>query len=975
MQKVQIDTASWETLNRLLDEALEMPATALDGWLEDLAPEFDGLKPRLRTLLSRAAQVETGEFLHTLPKFDLGPDDLADAGARADQPGDVIGHYRLVRELGSGGMGVVWLATRTDGLITRPVALKLPHGAWKRAGLAERMAREREILASLAHRNIAHLYDAGLTVDGQPYLAIEYVEGVRIDTFCRPLELRARLQLFAQVADAVAYAHGKLVVHRDLKPANILVTTESQVRLLDFGIAKMLDDGEAKETRFTQMSGRALTPDYASPEQILGQPLTIASDVYSLGVILYELLCGQRPYKLQRDSRGALEDAILQAEPALPSDMVTGLQRKALRGDLDTVVLKALKKQPAERYPTVHALLDDIERYLTSRPVLAQPDSRWYRLKKFVARNTLGVSAASAIFLVLVVGAVVATWQARIAKAETARAEQVQAFIASVFRDADPFQGDGTGLSAVQLLLQAERRLAERADASPQLRVEMLTIIGESLFGLQENKETARVIEAALRVQQSIADPDPSISARLHLALSESREMMGRNDEALAQLAKAFAALNAAELGATPLAVRARLHESALGLATNDFAMTERAANQAIVEATRILGADSSEVAMALMFLSKAYLFTERMPEAVEPARKGLDILLARHDGDYAHPEVIDLAPYYANALIHVGEFETAATLLRTLVGNAERVFGADSMLVGGLVSISVPAELERGDLRAAVDLARRSLVSYLKEARPQTGIHAYRARLLGHSLLAARAGDEAVRELEEAMRLSVAAESRSPAAAASLGLALAHVGRFEEAEQQLRLALTEAEPGTRPHHQAQRHLATLFRLQGRSRESLPLLEQAVAAASVVRMQRNDHATGLVESGLARLELGELARAQEFFDRAEASFNEFQPRFVTPQRADLLIGMARVRMQQREFAAALPLLRKADAYWRDFDPQSRWAGEAALWLGRCHMALGEGADGLDALRRAERLLAGSRIPADAALLKLTRITD
>src|SRR6185436_1450027 len=353
MGKHRIDVDGWDTLSRLLDQALELPAPQVDSWLDSLAPEFDALKPQLKRMLSRHASVETGEFLNTLPKFDLPPEDATPP--RTEQPGDVIGPYRLERELGSGGMGVVWLAIRTDGLIKRPVALKLPHGAWKRAGLAERMARERTILASLTHPHIAHLYDAGVTTAGQPYLAIEYVEGTRIDVYCRErrLEARARLQLFAQVANAVAYAHGKLVVHRDLKPANILVTAEGQARLLDCGIAKLLEDGEARETQFTEISGRALTPDYASPEQILGEPLTTASDVYSLGVILYELLCDQRPYKLQRDSRGALEEAILQAEPPSPSERVDARQRRALRGDLDTVVLKALKKKPAERYATV----------------------------------------------------------------------------------------------------------------------------------------------------------------------------------------------------------------------------------------------------------------------------------------------------------------------------------------------------------------------------------------------------------------------------------------------------------------------------------------------------------------------------------------------------------------------------------------------------------------------------------------------
>jgi serine/threonine-protein kinase len=263
--------------------------------------------------------------------------------------------------------------------------------------------------------------------------------------------------------------------------------------------------------------------------------------------------------------------------------------------------------------------------------VLAQRDSRWYRTKKFVARNTLAVSAAAVIAAALIGGAVVAGWQARVALAEKARAEEVQAFIASVFREADPMmQREGKALSAVNLLLQAERRLNERKDATDELRVEMLAIIGESLFGLQDNQESARVIDHALRLQQSIPDAEPVMTARLHLALSQSREMLGDTDAAVAELAKALAALDTATRDAGHLAVRARLHQSALGMVLNDYATTERAARRAIDEATATMGPRSDEVAMGLRFLSKAYIFTDRMPQAVAPARKGFDILLTK---------------------------------------------------------------------------------------------------------------------------------------------------------------------------------------------------------------------------------------------------------------------------------------------------------------------------------------------------------
>src|SRR5208282_3763786 len=256
-----------------------------------------------------------------------------------------------------------------DGLFTRQVALKLIHPALKSRVTSERFAREREILASLNHAHIARLLDAGIAEDGQSYLALDYVAGTPLTTYCdeRRLSVHERLELFRQVLSAVQYAHAHLVIHRDLKPANILVTAEGQVQLLDFGIAKLLSEGEAKETELTQLGGRAMTPDYAAPEQIAGAPVTTAADVYALGVMLYELLTGERPYKLKRDSRGALEEAILQTDSLPPSRVMLSAAAasarsatpiklaRILRGDLDIIVIKSLKKLPAERYATANA--------------------------------------------------------------------------------------------------------------------------------------------------------------------------------------------------------------------------------------------------------------------------------------------------------------------------------------------------------------------------------------------------------------------------------------------------------------------------------------------------------------------------------------------------------------------------------------------------------------------------------------------
>jgi eukaryotic-like serine/threonine-protein kinase len=974
MRKLGIDARRWAELNRLLGEALDQPAAQRAQWIEALAAHFDELKPSLRDLLSRAAQVETSDFLNALPKLDIHAEEDA-ASARTEQQGDLVGPYRLVRELGGGGMGTVWLAQRPDGLINRPVALKLPHGAWRRAGLAERMAREREILATLNHPNIARLYDAGLTAAGQPYLALEYVAGQPIDEYCRDRQssLKACLELFAQVANAVAYAHGKLVIHRDLKPANILVTAEGQVRLLDFGIAKLLDEGSAFPTQLTELSGRALTPDYASPEQILGEPLTIASDVYSLGVILYELLTGTRPYKLKRDSRGALEDAIVHGEPARPSAVADPQRARALRGDLDTIVTKALKKNPQERYATVHALLDDIERHLKSRPVLARPDSARYRLAKFVARNKVAVATAAAISVALIGGSSLVAWQASVATAERKRAEDVKEFIASVFREADPTRGAGNVLSAAELLGQAESRL-KNASGDPALTLELLTIISESLFGLQQNAEAARVAAEALQLQSTSGVRDALLKARLHLVLSQSYEYLGRNDDAYAELQRSYAELTQSKRTNDPLSVQIKLHESALGLATSDFAAAERAANAAIAEASVIVGPRSAEVATAMQLLSQAYVFTKRGPQAVEQSKQAFDLMLQLHASDHTHPKVMDSAMYYSQALAFVGDFDEAARVIHTATENAIRVFGRDNRMVSELYSRAVPPDLERGALKAAVENARAAIAIYLRESEPGTERHAFLARLLGHSLLAARGGTQAVTALEEAVRLSTATGSANSTlhARASLGMALIFVGRVTEGERELQTTLTQAQPMSRQHHQALRHLGTLARLQGRNADAVRWLEQAIAEAGVERLHRNDLAAGLVEMGLARLALGDSAAAQSSFAQAQTLFDEFQREHTTPARADLQVGMARVQMQERNYAAALELLEKADAFWRDFDAQSRWAGETAVRLGRCYAALGRNTDARAALTRGGKLLASSDLPADIELAKLAR---
>jgi serine/threonine protein kinase/Tfp pilus assembly protein PilF len=407
-------------MSRLLDEALLLDAAGRRAWLERLSLEYQDLAHYLRdALLPGDSQAADSKALETLPKL-ASADATSGSVANGLQSGARVGPYELIRPLGAGGMAQVWLARRADGAFKREVALKLPALTHLRADLEQRFARERDILASLEHANIARFYDAGIDPDGLPYVAMEYVQGQPLTDWCdvHLLGISARLELFLQVLEAVKYAHGKQVIHRDLKPSNILVTESGQVRLLDFGVAKLLEADEADQTQLTGVYGRALTPDYASPELLRGDPVDARTDVYSLGVLLYEQLTGVRPYRLQRAaSSGMLEQAIATVDVRKPS---TQLEQEAiaargttpekltnqLRGDLDAIVLKALSKSVAERYPSAATLAQDLQRYLDGKPIEALPARFTDRLRKFVRRNrtVVGVTAIAVAAILATIG-------------------------------------------------------------------------------------------------------------------------------------------------------------------------------------------------------------------------------------------------------------------------------------------------------------------------------------------------------------------------------------------------------------------------------------------------------------------------------------------------------------------------------------------------------------------------------------------
>ena len=508
MQLKDLTPEQAQRLSALLDEALDLAPGQRDAWLGDLAQREAQLCGLVNDLL---ASMGAAGRQHLLETKDLIERRFAQAGLDASSlEGRVFGSYRVLRLLGQGGMGSVWLAERADGLFARQVALKLVHASLIGRALTERFARERSILAALAHPHIARLLDAGVSAEGQPYLALEYVDGTPLTAYCdaERLNVRARVSLAVQVLSAVQHAHQNLVVHRDLKPSNILVTREGQTQLLDFGIAKLMVEGEARETELTQVGGRALTLDYASPEQIAGQPITTASDVYSLGVVLYELLCGQRPYALARESRGAMEEAILNAEPVRPSqrgatediaDARSTTPKKiarSLRGDLDTITLKALRKDPVQRYATADAFREDLQRFLDGEAVLARPDATLYRAAKFVRRHRFGVAATLLVFAALGAGLAGTAWQARLARLEVQRTQAVKDFLIGLFNQSEPMKAQGRELTAREMLDRGQHDLQAKLADQPRLNAELDGVLVELYAKLGDEAKALPLAQA-----------------------------------------------------------------------------------------------------------------------------------------------------------------------------------------------------------------------------------------------------------------------------------------------------------------------------------------------------------------------------------------------------------------------------------------------------------------------------------------------
>jgi len=562
-----IESGTWETISALLGELLDLEDAQRTARLSQLRREDPALADKVAELLAHHQAAQLEQFLDGA---------VVDHSGLADLAGRAFGGYTLVRSLGQGGMGSVWLARRSDGRYEGYAAVKLLNlGSLGRDG-AERLRHEANALAKLSHPNITHIIDAGV-MGGQPYLVLEYVDGDPIDQWCdiHRLGVEARLRLFLQVLAAVSHAHGRLILHRDLKPSNILVTRDGTAKLLDFGIAKLLEgDGQTSAPgELTRMGGAAMTPEYAAPEQLLHAEVTTATDVYALGVLLYVLLVGKHPTASPTGTPIDRMQALVETEPERPSDAATGgyaevaklrgtsaqQLSRVLRGDLDNIVAKALKKEPGERYATADAFAADLQHHLNHEPVSARADSRMYRMGKFVRRHRVGVAAVSLIALLLVAGISGTTWQAIEAQRQRAQAT-AQAQESARQRDAARFQAQraeassefmslmleevgpgGQPLTPAELVDRGVQLLDRRYGEDPPFAARMLLQMSRRYMDLGNTEKQTEVLARALTIAQSHDDPD--LLADVECTIVRTEIDKGRYEAAEPHMQNARAAL------------------------------------------------------------------------------------------------------------------------------------------------------------------------------------------------------------------------------------------------------------------------------------------------------------------------------------------------------------------------------------------------------------------------------------------------
>jgi serine/threonine-protein kinase len=770
----------WRQIEAALEAALEVQPDNRPALLDRLCSGDVELRHEVDSLL--AAGPCGDDFLEIPADAFAAPylDEVARAPIETDSPGATVGRYRLIDRIGRGGMGTVWRAERADGQFEQRVALKLVKRGMDTDEILDRFLRERQILARLEHPGIARLLDGGVSEDGRPYFVMEYVAGEPITEHCdrRRLPIEVRLRLFIEACEAVQYAHRNLVVHRDLKPANVLVTEQGEVKLLDFGIAKLMSDDQGA-TR-AGVEAALMTPEYASPEQVAGEPVTTASDVYQLGVLLYELLSGHRPHPTLGRSPSDVNRSVLESIPPRPSTAVRRVTsivhrngiteqiepggvterrgtsidrlRRRLRGDLDTIAMRALRKEPDRRYPTAEDLARDVERHLLHLPILFGSADFAYRTRKFLRRHRIGVATATAVALLLAGGASLYTVQVRAerdrARLEAAKATETAQIMGRFFQSWNPDAADRGQVGASHMVSEAARRADLELQDQPATLAATLSVLGDLQTSLAEWQAADSLLGRALAIQERLNDgPNADMAATLarrgrlldfmgehdaaeasyREALEQYRSLLGprhietlRNQRALAVLLGKVNKLEEAESmlrdvmtkipeadrATSPFALEASTELGYVLFLRAKFDEAVSVLRPTLAQQRRLFGETYGPSLFTMRALGSALRDRGDLDEAEALYRQAVRITSTLHGGERV--EMLYALTVLSMVLDRKGELEEAESLARRVQALGERIYGPDQYETAGAGLAGIL--LNRGDQNESERLLRRGL-------------------------------------------------------------------------------------------------------------------------------------------------------------------------------------------------------------------------------------------------------------------------
>jgi len=932
-------TQRWARISAAFDELVELPPRERAQRLAELTDSAPELVDELHALL--AADVGTRGVLDcsldaVVPELELTADDALHTWETP--AGSLLGHYRLLEPIGQGGMGEVWLAERADGEYQQRVALKLLKRGMDTQAILRRFVQERSILARLRHRHIVRLLDGGMSADGRPWYAMEHIDGAPLREWASQagLDVRARVELVACVADAVAYAHAQLVVHRDLKPGNVLVDADGEPHLLDFGIAKLLE--QTDDLNLTGTGMRVLSPAYAAPEQILGQPISTATDVYALGTILYELLTGSLPHqRASRDPLALASELSLHTGIEKPSQAV---QRSApdtlarvyggrrdgrriareLGGDIDRILAMALRQEPERRYATAVAFAADLRAWLAGRPIAARPDSAGYRMRTFVRRHAFAVAAGLLVFVSLLAGLGVALWQAGVARAQAERAELVKDFMLSLYKESDPVaRAQAQARSPRELVADGVARARVQLQRDPSLRLDVLADLGALAAAVGDVQLSAQVLDEVFTARSASEHAMSPTSAEIAAQLAGVRSMLGDNERAR-ELAEAAVRTLRAHRGTAALSTaEAESHLARVLLLTGELDSALELSRSVHARYAAALGADDPETLARQFAVGVVLEQLTRLDEADHEFAEVAATIEQRFGPDHARmvrPLAMraDVARRQERHAEARALFARAVDIARSQLGSGHPVLGAQLMRYGDLLR-------RIGELDGATRALDEAEGCFAPTSSEAAQIWLFRGQLLRTQNRLEPAADAFARA-HTAFLAALGPDSSFPWAASMLGAGvLLDLGRLSEAEPILERVLERQQaiegPDSYDVAVGAGTLGRLRRLQGRHTDAVALQQRSVAIlATLYGADNANTATARHELVLALLGAGESASAAAELDLLLQNLQAGTT--IAAKEGDLRLQRARLARtlgdparQTKEAAQALVLLRTA----------------------------------------------------------------